>query len=154
MRWTEGDIEVSTEHDRLDVPLIHEFLRHTYWSPGIPLEIVERAIGSSLCFGAYHAREQIGFARIISDRASFAYLCDVFVLPSWRGRGVSKFLMQCVLAHPDLQNLRRWMLATADAHGLYAQFGFKAVARPERLMEIVEPDVYQRLGFADPRAVP
>ena len=149
--WTLDTIEISTDPARLDVTLIHDFLRRTYWSPGIPREIVQRGIDQSLCFGVYEQQQQIGFARVVTDRATFAYLCDVFVLPDWRGRGVSKFLMETILAHPDLQNLRRWMLATADAHGLYEQFGFESLARPERLMEIVTPDIYQRLGFPDPR---
>ena len=149
--WTRDTIEISTDPARLDVTLIHDFLTRTYWSPGIPREIVQRGIDQSLCFGVYGPQQQIGFARVVTDCATFAYLCDVFVLPDWRGRGVSKFLMETILAHPGLQNLRRWMLATADAHGLYEQFGFKSLGRPERMMEIVTPDIYQRLGFPDPR---
>jgi GNAT superfamily N-acetyltransferase len=149
--WTRDTFEISTDPQRLHVALIQEFLARTYWSPGIPMDIVQRGIQGALCFGVYEEGHQVGFARVVTDRATFAYLCDVFVLPAWRGRGVSKFLMETILAHPELQYLRRWMLATADAHGLYEQFGFKALARPDRIMEIVTPDIYQRLGFPDPR---
>lgn len=150
--WTRPPFEVSTDDTRLEVDLIHHFLARTYWSPGIPRDILERALASSVNFGAYCDGRQVGFARVVTDRATFAYLCDVFVLEAWRSRGVSKFIMDCVMSHPDLQNLRRFMLATADAHGLYRQFGFDVIARPERMMEIVVPDVYQRLGNPDPRA--
>ena len=92
----------------------------------------------------------MGFARVVTDRATFAYLCDVFVLEPWRGDGISKFMMECVMAHPELQNLRRWMLATADAHGLYRQFGFGPLGKPERMMEITVPDIYQQMGHPDP----
>jgi GNAT superfamily N-acetyltransferase len=146
--WTRPPLEVSTDPTRLDVALIHDFLRRTYWSPDIPREIVERGIAGSLNFGAYAHGAQVGFARVVTDRATFAYLCDVFVVEAWRGRGISKFMMECILAHPELQNLRRWMLATADAHGLYRQFGFQPLGKPERMMEIVEPGVYQRLARA------
>ena len=143
--WTRPPFEISTDQARLDVATIHTFLAGTYWSPGIPREIVERAIAASLNFGAYVGQVQVGFMRVVTDRATFAYLCDVFVLEPWRGRGLSKLMMECVLSHPELQNLRRWMLATADAHGLYRQFGFESLARPERMMEITVPDIYQRL---------
>jgi GNAT superfamily N-acetyltransferase len=144
--WTHAPFEISTNPARLDLALIHEFLAGTYWSPGIPRDIVERAIGGSLNFGAYVGAAQVGFVRVVTDRATFAYLCDVFVLEAWRGQGVSKLLMECVMAHPELQNLRRWMLATADAHGLYRQFGFGSLSKPERMMEITVPDIYQRLS--------
>lgn len=147
MIWTEPPFTVSTERGRMDVDVIHGFLARSYWSPGIPREIVVKAMEHSLCFGLFHEDTQVGFARIVSDCASFAYLADVFVLEDWRGRGLSKFLMKCVRSHPDLQNLRRWMLATRDAHGLYKQFGFTEISRPERLMEIVDADIYQRLRF-------
>ena len=107
---------------------------------------IERAIAASLNFGAYEGQVQVGFMRVVTDRATFAYLCDVFVLEPWRGRGLSKLMMECVLSHPELQNLRRWMLATADAHGLYRQFVFESLSRPERMMEITVPDIYQRLA--------
>lgn len=144
--WQRPPFEVSTDKARLDIDTIHSVLSRTYWSPGIQRDVVERAIAGSLCFGAYCDRAQVGFARIVSDGATFAYLCDVFVVEQWRGRGVSKLMMECIKAHPALQNLRRWMLATADAHGLYGQYGFRPIAAPERFMEIVEPDVYRRLA--------
>lgn len=144
--WQRTPFEISTDKARLDVDKIHSVLAQTYWSPGIPRDIVERAIAGSLCFGAYCEGALVGFARIVSDYATFAYLCDVFVVEQWRGRGISKFMLECIKAHPKLANLRRWMLATADAHGLYAQFGFRPVAAPDRLMELLDADVYRRLA--------
>jgi GNAT superfamily N-acetyltransferase len=134
--------EISTDRARLDVPLIHEFLRSSYWSPGVPREVVERSIRNSLCFGAFQGGRQVGFARVVSDFATVAYLADVFVLPEHRGRGVSKVLVRAVVDHPDLQGLRRFLLATRDAHGLYARFGFQPLARPDLFMTIHRPDVY------------
>lgn len=134
--------EISTDKARLDLAVIHGYLVQSYWSPGIPRAVVARAIEHSLCFGAYCDGAQVGFARVITDAATFAYLADVFVLEAHRGRGVSKQLMRAVRAHPDLQGLRRFMLATRDAHGLYRQFEFEGLAYPERLMEILRPNVY------------
>ncbi len=123
---------VSTEVARLDIDSLHAFLRTSYWSPGIPRQVVERAVANSLPFGLYSPTGvQAGFARVISDYATYAYLADVFVLPEHRGQGLGKFLLSCVLAHPDLQGLRRWALATADAHGLYRQFGFRDADDPD-----------------------
>jgi len=138
-------LRISTDRDELDVDMIHRFLsQEAYWSRGIPRETVERAIAGSLCFGGYlDGGGQVAFARVTTDGATFGYLADVFVLPAWRGRGYSKQLVAAVLAHPQLQGLRRLMLATSDAHGLYAQFGFRAPARPQTLMEILRPDIYQ-----------
>jgi GNAT superfamily N-acetyltransferase len=133
----EGDIAISTDPSRLDLEVVHGFLTSSYWAAGIPREVVERAIRGSLCFGAYLGNCQVGFARVISDGATFAYVSDVFVLPSHRGRGVSKRIMAAIMAHPDLQGLRRWALATRDAHGLYRQFGFAEPRHPERMMEII-----------------
>jgi GNAT superfamily N-acetyltransferase len=141
--WTNGEFEISTDRARLDLAIVHGFLANSYWARGIPLETVQRSIENSLCFGIYHSDRQIGFARAITDRATFAYLADVFVVPAYRGRGLSKWLMQCILEHPDLQGLRRWMLATQDAHGLYERYGFTPLKRPERWMEIHRPDVYK-----------
>jgi len=141
-----SDYEFSTDTQRLDVGAIHAFLTRSYWSPGIPRAVVERAIAGSVCFGVYRLSEQVGFARVVTDKATFAYLADVFVLEPHRGQGLSKRLMAFVMAHPDLQGLRRFMLATKDAHGLYAHFGFTPTATPGRIMEIVRPDVYQRSG--------
>ncbi len=139
-----GELRVSTDKGELDLPLIHRFLStEAYWSRGIPQDTVARAIAGSLCFGGYvDGAGQVAFARVISDCATFAYLADVFVLPAHRGQGYSKQLMDAVFAHPQLQGLRRFMLATWDAHGLYAQYGFTAPARPDRLMEVVRPDIY------------
>ncbi|HEY6354209.1 MAG TPA: GNAT family N-acetyltransferase [Burkholderiaceae bacterium] len=139
-----GDYAISTDVQRLDVPAIHAFLSRSYWSPGIPLALVQRAIDHSLCFGLFHRDEQVGFARVVTDRASFAYLADVYVLEAHRGRGLSKWLIGVVRAHPDLQGLRRFLLATRDAHELYRQFGFNELADPSRLMEVLDPDVYAR----------
>lgn len=135
---------VSTEKTLLNADLIHAFLSGSYWAEGIPRETVDRCIENSLCFGAYLNGEQVGFARIVSDFASFAYLADVFVLEAHRGNGVSHLIMKAVVGHPQLQGLRRMILATRDAHGLYAQYGFTAVKNPDRWMEIHDPDVYKR----------
>ena len=140
-----GDYEITTESTRFDLDVIHRYLNEqSYWAPGIPREVVERSIRHSLCFAIFESatRAQVGFARVTTDRATFAYLADVFVLPAHRGRGLSKRLMQSVLAHPELQGLRRWMLATRDAHGLYAEFGFTALPQPERFMQRYDPEVY------------
>jgi GNAT superfamily N-acetyltransferase len=144
--WSRSPFVVSTDQTQLQFNVIHEFLGSSYWAAGIPEGIVRKAIDNSLCFGLYHADAQIGFARIVSDYATFAYLADVFVVEAWRGRGLSKFIMECIKSHPELQNLRRWTLATLDAHGLYAQYGFTALSKPERSMEIVDPDIYRRMA--------
>lgn len=138
--------EISTDRARLDVALIHRWLsQESYWAKGAPRAVVERSIANALCFGIYDADgTQVGFARVITDKATFAYLGDVFVVEAHRGRGLSKRLMQTIVDHPDLQGLRRWMLATRDAHGLYAQFGFGPVVA-ERLMERLDPDIYSNV---------
>jgi GNAT superfamily N-acetyltransferase len=134
-------IEISTERARMDDALIHRYLsEESYWAAGISLEVVRRSLDHSLCFGAFDDGAQVGFARVISDFATFAYLADVFVLPSHRGRGVSKLLMQHVMTHPDLQGLRRWHLVTRDAHRLYEQFGFTLVDTPQRHMQRLRRD--------------
>ena len=135
---------ISTDPARLDANVIHGFLRDAYWSPGIPRGIVSRAIANSLNFGLYADGRQIGFARVCTDRATFAYLMDVFVLPEHRGKKLSIWLMEAVMSHPDLQDLRIFRLATRDAHGLYEKFGFTRVANPDVMMEINRPDVYQK----------
>lgn len=143
--WTRGAYRISTDPDRLDLEVIHTFLaQRSYWAEGIPRDVVERSIRGSLPFGVYDGERQVGFARVITDRATYAYLADVFVLEAHRGRGLSKWLMDCVVSHPDLQGLRRWHLATRDAHGLYARFGFRPLADPSSLMEIRRPDAYRR----------
>ena len=143
-----GDYEISTDPARLDFDAVHAYLTRSYWSPGISRALVERAAAGSLCFGLYRGDEQVGYARVISDQATFAYLCDVYVLEDHRGQGLSKWLMQAIQAHPGMQHLRRFMLATRDAHGLYAGFGFTPLAHPERLMEIVVPDAHLRAAAA------
>ncbi len=136
---------VSTDKDELDIPLIHRFLSgQAYWSRGIPLAVVQASIEHSLCFGGFIGRSQVAFARVISDFATFANLVDVFVVPEYRGHGYSKALMTAVFAHPQLQGLRRFMLATSDAHGLYAQFGFTALRYPGTFMERHVADIYTR----------
>ncbi len=138
-----GDIVVTTDRSRLDLDVIHGFLTTSYWARGVPRDVVARSMEHSLCFGAFDDGRQVGFARVVSDRATFAYICDVFALESHRGSGVGKSLMAAIMSHPELQGLRRWTLFTRDAHGLYRQFGFGAAAHPERLMEVVDRDPYR-----------
>lgn len=140
----ESEIEISTDQARLDIDVIHGFLQTSYWAQGRKRSVVERSIRNSLCFGVYVGGQQVAFARVVSDRAVFAYLMDVFVVPEYRGRGISKALMHAVLDHPDLQNLRVFLLGTQDAHGLYKQFGFRALAQPEIWMSIHDPDSDKR----------
>lgn len=137
---------VSTDPARLDLDAIHAFLATSYWAEGIPREILERALRGSLCFGLYEGERQVGLARVITDAATFAYLCDVYVLPEMRGRGLGKWLIECVMEHPDLQGLRRFSLVTRDAHELYRPFGFTEIRSPERHMEIARPGLYKREG--------
>lgn len=136
--------EISTAQDRLDVDAVHAYLTRSYWSPGIPRDIVERALRNSWCVGAYAPDgAQVGLSRVITDFATFAYLCDVYVLEGHRGRGISKAMMRAVMAHPALAGARRAMLATRDAHGLYRRFGFEDVQANGVLMEILRPDIYR-----------
>lgn len=138
--FAQKGFSISTDQSLLDFDIIYQFLdEDSYWSKGIPSEKLRTALANSLCFGVYHREEQVGLARVITDKAVFAYICDVFILPAYRGNGLSKWLLQTIRAHPDLQGLRRWSLATADAHGLYAQFGFTGITKPELWMEIVTP---------------
>jgi GNAT superfamily N-acetyltransferase len=135
---------ISTDRKRINLEIVHGFLTNCYWAKGISREIVARSIEHSLCFGIYDNGTQVGFARVISDFSTFAYIGDVFVLESHRGRGLSKWLMECIVQHPALQNLRRWVLLTRDAHGLYSKFGFTPLKAAERYMELHQPDVYKR----------
>jgi GNAT superfamily N-acetyltransferase len=145
MEWHRGEHVVSDEPGRLDRARVWRFLaQESYWAGGIPEDTVAKALDHSLCFGLYRSGAQVGFARVVTDRATFAYLGDVYVLPELRGRGLGKWLIDCVMAHPDLQGLRRWMLVTKDAHGLYSPRGFAALKAPERHMERHDPDVYLR----------
>ena len=136
---------ISTNKSKLDISAIHHFLStEAYWSLGIPFETVKKSIDHSLNFGLYQNEQQIGFARIISDFSTIAYLGDVYVLPEFRGRGLSKWLMETITSFPELQGLRRWILLTGDAHGLYKQFGWKDISNPERWMELHNKDVYKQ----------
>lgn len=140
-----SNFSISTDKSQLDLEMIDNFLKTSYWAKDIPKSIVEKSIAHSLCFGVYQKEQQIGFARVISDYATFAYLADVFILESYRGQGLGKWLIQSILTHSELQNLRKFLLGTWDAHELYRQFGFNSLNRPERYMEIVNLNVYQHL---------
>jgi GNAT superfamily N-acetyltransferase len=133
---------ITTDPNQIDIDAVHAYLTASYWAKGIPLETVAKSIRQSLSFGLFDGARQIGLARIISDRATFAYLCDVYVLEDYRGRGLARWLMESVVAHPDLLGLRRFVLVTRDAHGLYQKFGFRPLERPEGFMEIVRPKIY------------
>lgn len=135
---------VSDDPRRIDLDVVYGFLSRAYWCAGIPRATVERAARNSLVFGLYAPERQVGYARVITDRATFAYLCDVFVLEEFQGRGLGKWMMEVVIAHPDLQGLRRFVLATRDAHGLYERYGFHPLKNPEPFMERYDPDVYRR----------
>jgi len=137
---------ISTDRSLLDLGMIHHFLsKESYWAKGIPLDVVRREIEHSLCYGVYRGQEQVGFGRIITDYAAIAYLADIFILPPERGRGLGKWLVATMLQHPELQGLRAWMLATKDAHGLYAQYGFQPLVHPENQMELRFPNRYAQL---------
>ena len=134
---------ISTDPSKIDIAFVHDYLcNESYWAKNIPIDIVKKSIGGSLCFAVYHHDEQIGFARVITDHATFGYLADVFIAEKFRGKGLGKWMMECIVAHPELQGFRRWMLATKDAHGLYAQFGFKPLDNPERIMRWAPFDEY------------
>jgi GNAT superfamily N-acetyltransferase len=141
-RWEREGFIVSCDPGQIDRASVHAFLSQLYWAQGIPREVVDRSIDGSLCFALLKDDEQIGFARVVSDRATIAYLGDVHVLPAWQGRGLGRWLMECVMAHPQLAGLRRWILVTRDAHGLYASLGFKPLSNPAGYMELHRPDVY------------
>ncbi len=139
-----GDFLISTDPARLDAAAIHEELTRSYWAEGIPLDLVARSLQGSLCFGLYRGSRQVGLARVITDRATYAYLCDVYVLQEFRGQGLGRWLMETVMGHPDLSGLRRLSLVTRDAQGLYAPLGFAPLGQPERHMEIVHRGLYKR----------
>jgi GNAT superfamily N-acetyltransferase len=138
--WHRGEYLISTDKGRLDLEVIHGFLTTSYWAAGRPLQVIERSIENSLAFGVYKAGEQVGFARVITDYATFAWIADVFILDSDRGRGLGKWLIETIISHPELQRFRRWVLATKDAHELYRRFGFDELKRPERWMERHDPN--------------
>ena len=140
--WCNGTFAVTCDPAKMDRAVIAEFLASSYWAKGIPAATVERSLANSLCFALLDGDRQIGFARVISDYATIAFLNDVFILPEYRGRGLSKWLMECVISHSELQGLRRWILATRDAHGLYAKYGFTPLKRPEIFMERHNPNAY------------
>jgi GNAT superfamily N-acetyltransferase len=146
MTIVKDEFSISTDRDKLDLPFIHHFLsRESYWVRDIPFEKVEKAADHSLNFGLYHEDRQIGYARIVTDYSRVAYLADVFIIPVYRGKGLSKWLMEQIMNHPDLQGLRRWILHTSDAHGLYSSFGWKAAVTPETYMEIFYPNIYSEV---------
>ena len=138
-----GELLVSDDRQKLDIPFIHQVLSKSYWAENIPLATVEQAINHSISFGVYLNEKQVGFARVISDRATFAYLADVFITEEFRGNGFSKKLMETIHAHPDLQGIRRWMLITRDAQPLYRQFAWTDITYPERFMQKHDPNVYK-----------
>jgi len=138
-----GDYVITNDRERIDMSLVHDNLRRSYWSPGIPREVVARGVANSLCFSMFLEQDQVGFARVISDKATFAYLADVFVTEDHRGRGLGTWLVETIRHHPDLQGLRRFMLATRDAHSLYRRFGFTPLANPARMMEVLDTTIYE-----------
>lgn len=142
--YNRDNVLISTDQCKIDVDAVHTILTHSYWSEGVSKEIVLRSIKHSLCFGVYEGREQIGFARVISDYSTYAYLADVYILEPYRGKGLAKWLMSCIVSHPDLQHLRRWSLVTRDAHELYMQFGFTQLKNPDRYMELFTPGMYKK----------
>lgn len=144
MEWEQPPYRITDDPEAVDVDVVHRFLAKSYWARGIPRDIVVRSIRHSLPFSVFLGDRQVGFARVVSDRAAFAYLADVFVLESERGRGLGTWLVKTVLAHPELQGLRRWLLVTRDAHGLYRRAGFTDVADPRMLLTLHDPDIYTR----------
>ena len=146
--WQRDGFDIDTAPERLDVDAVHDFLsNHSDWAAGIGRDVVARALAGSFAFGLYEGARQIGLARVVTDRATFAYLVDVYVLPPYRGRGLGRWLVSTIRAHPELQRLRRWMLATHDARDYYRPFGFSDLAHPDWLMEIVDRDAYRRLRW-------
>ena len=138
--WRRDGYLISTDASMLDLEVVHGYLSRSYWAAGVPEDVVRRSIENSLCFGVYRGEEQAGFARVVTDRATFAYLADVFVLEEHRGQGIGTWLVEVILSHPDLQGLRRWMLATRDAHDLYRRYAFTELARPAIFMERKDPN--------------
>lgn len=144
MQWTKDDFNISNDKSKIDVVYVHRFLSRSYWAENIPIEVVQRSIDGSLCFAIFYKEAQIGFARVITDEATFAYLADVFIDEEFRGRGLSKWLMEVIVGYPTLQGLRRFMLATKDAHRLYEQYGFVPLTFTDRWMNIHKPDAYKK----------
>ncbi len=144
MDFYKDQFQISTNKNKINIEYVHQFLSHSYWAENIPVAIVKKSIENSMCFGVYENNKQVGFARVVTDHATFGYLADVFIDENYRGKGLSKWLMEIIMGHPELQGFRSWQLATRDAHGLYAQFGFKPLQNPERLMRIVIEDIYKK----------
>jgi GNAT superfamily N-acetyltransferase len=144
MDFYKDQYSISTSKEKLDTGFIHRFLSRSYWAENIPLETVQKSIDGAMCFAVYDKDTQIGFARVITDHATFGYLADVFIDENYRGRGLSKWLMEVIMGHPALQGFRSWQLATRDAHGLYARFGFKPLEKPERIMRKEVPGIYKK----------
>lgn len=144
MTIAKNQFTITTEKEKLDIEVIHSFLTRSYWAEGISKEVIKRSIEGALCFGLFENGKQIGFARMITDKATFAYLADVFIIEEYQGRGLSKWLMEVIMSHPSLQGLRRMMLATRDAHGLYEKFGFTALNHVDRWMQINDPNIYKQ----------
>ncbi|HEX4373001.1 MAG TPA: GNAT family N-acetyltransferase [Puia sp.] len=151
MNWQKENFIISDEKEKLNAEYIHDYLSNkSYWAENIPLETVKKSIDGSICFGMYENEKQIGFARVVTDKATFGYLADVFIDENYRGRNLSKWLMEIIMAYPELQGLRRWMLGTKDAHSLYEKFGFEALENPKRVMHIYNADVYkERMGSSE-----
>jgi GNAT superfamily N-acetyltransferase len=151
VEWVRDRFTVSSDPKRVDLALVSTFLASTYWAQGIPASTVQKSLDGSMCFSLLVGERQIGFARVITDRATIAYLADVFVLPEYRAQGLGTWLVDCVLKHPELEGLRRWVLVTKDAHELYRKFGFRPLARPEGFMEIHNPDAYRNAEQGSPK---
>ncbi len=143
MTWHQGQFTISTDKQKLDIDYIHDFISKSYWAQNVPMEIVKKSIEGSMCFAVYDGAKQIGFARVISDNATFGYLADVFIDERYRGKKLGVWLIETIMNHPHLQGFRNWFLATRDAHGLYAKFGFRQLEQPERIMRKNDPDVYK-----------
>lgn len=143
--WRQDEFEIDTDPARLDLDTAYDFIaRRSYWSKDMPRSTFARSVKGAVCFGVYHDEQMIGFARVITDGATIAYLGDVYIDEAWRGRNLSKWLMRCIDSHPDLQGMRRWILVTSDAHSLYEQFGYSLLDNPDRYMERVVPNIYQK----------
>lgn len=145
MNWHKEKFIISDEKNKLRAEYVHNYLSNkSYWAKDIPLETVKKSIDGSICFGMYENEKQIGFARVVTDKATFGYLADVFIDENYRGQGLSKWLMEVIMNYPELQGLRRWMLGTKDAHSLYEKFGFEPLENPKRVMHIYNADVYKK----------
>lgn len=146
--WTRGDYTISTDNARLDLSVVHDYLSNeSYWATGRSIETIKRSIEHSLSFGVYKGHKQVGFARVVTDYATFAWVADVFILDSFRGQGLGTWLMEVIISHPDLQGFRRWTLSTKDAHELYRKFGFTELKRSERWMERFDPKMQERPDY-------